>query len=83
MFRDKETHNINFPNFQKMTEIEIVKGKNILEKEFNELKGKSDYLLIKNPKERKAFLINELKNLKESKNVVDDSIININQDINP
>ena len=50
-------------------------------KEFNELKGKSDYLLIKNPKERKAFLINELKNLKESKNVVDDSIININQDI--
>ena len=50
-------------------------------KEFNELKGKSDYLLIKNPKERKAFLINELKNLKESKNDVDDSIININQDI--
>jgi hypothetical protein len=49
--------------------------------EFNELKGKSDYLLIKKPKERKAFLINELKNLKESKNVVDDSIININQDI--
>ena len=50
-------------------------------KEFNELKGKSDYLLIKNPKERKAFLINELKNLKESKNVLDDSIININQEI--
>ena len=50
-------------------------------KEFNELKGKSEYLLIKNPKERKAFLVNELKNLKESKNVVDDSIININQDI--
>ena len=53
----------------------------IEKKEFNELKGKSDYLLIKNPKERKAFLMNELKNLKESKNVVDDSIININQDI--
>ena len=50
-------------------------------KEFNELKGKSDYLLIKNPKERKAFLVNELKNLKESKNVVDDSIITINNDI--
>ena len=50
-------------------------------KDFNELKGKSNYLLIKNPKERKAFLVNELKNLKESKNVVDDSIIRINQDI--
>lgn len=50
-------------------------------KEFNELKGKSNYLLIKNPKERKAFLINELKSLKESKNVLDDSIININQEI--
>ena len=50
-------------------------------KEFNELKGKSDYLLIKNPKERKAYLVTELKNLKESKNVVDDSIININKEI--
>ena len=48
-------------------------------KEFNELKGKSNYLLIKNPKERKAYLVTELKNLKESKNVVDDSIININK----
>ena len=51
-------------------------------KEFNELKGKSNYLLIKNPKERKAYLVTELKNLKESKNVVDDSIININKEIN-
>ena len=50
-------------------------------KEFNELKGKSNYLLIKNPKERKAYLVTELKNLKESKNVVDDSIININKEI--
>ena len=50
-------------------------------KEFNELKGKSNYLLIKNPKERKAYLLNELKNLKESKNVVDDAIININKEI--
>ena len=53
----------------------------IEKKEFNELKGKSDYLLIKNPKERKAFLMNELKTLKESKKVVDDSIITINDDI--
>ena len=50
-------------------------------KEFNELKGKSNYLLIKNPKERKAYLVTELKNLKEGKNVVDDSIININKEI--
>ena len=50
-------------------------------KEFNELKGKSNYLLIKNPKERKAYLVTEIKNLKESKNVVDDSIININKEI--
>ena len=50
-------------------------------KEFNELKGKSNYLLIKNPKERKAYLVTELKNLKESKNVVDDSIIDINKEI--
>ena len=50
-------------------------------KEFNELKGKSNYLLIKNPKERKAYLVTELKNLKESKNVVDDSIITINKEI--
>ena len=49
-------------------------------KEFNELKGRSNYLLIKNPKERKAYLLTELKNLKESKNVVDDAIININKD---
>ena len=50
-------------------------------KEFNELKGKSNYLLIKNPKERKAYLVTELKNLKESKNVVDEAIININKEI--
>ena len=50
-------------------------------KEFNELKSRSDYLLIKNPKERKAFLVNELKSLKETKNVIEDSIININKDI--
>ena len=50
-------------------------------KEFNELKGRSNYLLIKNPKERKAYLLTELKNLKESKNVVDDAIININKEI--
>jgi len=50
-------------------------------KEFNELKGKSNYLLIKNPTERKAYLVAELKNIKESKNMVDDSIINISQDI--
>ena len=31
-------------------------------KEFNELKGKSNYLLINKSKERKTFLINELKN---------------------
>ncbi len=53
----------------------------IQKKEFNELKGKSNYLLIKNPNERKAYLVTELKNLKESKNVVDDSIININKEI--
>ena len=50
-------------------------------KEFNELKGRSNYLLIKNPKERKAYLLTELKNLKESKNVVDDAIINIHKEI--
>ena len=50
-------------------------------KGFNELKGKSNYLLIKNPTERKAYLVAELKNIKESKNMVDDSIINISQDI--
>ena len=31
-------------------------------KEFNELKGKSNYLLINKSNERKTFLINELKN---------------------
>jgi len=50
-------------------------------KEFNEMKGRSNYLLIKNPKERKAYLLTELKSLKESKNVVDDAIININKEI--
>ena len=81
----------NLRNQKKYTMKEWTNAKNGIEaleneisnekKEFNELKGKSDYLLIKSPKERKAFLVNELKNLKESKNVVDDSIININQDI--
>ena len=50
-------------------------------KEFNELKGKSNYLLIKDPKERKAYLLTELKTLKESKNIIDDAIININKEI--
>ena len=81
----------NLRNQKKYTMKEWTNAKNGIEaleneisnekKEFNELKGKSDYLLIKSPKERKAFLVNELKNLRESKNVVDDSIININQDI--
>ena len=62
--------------------IEVLENDLINQKEeFNELKGKSNYLLIKNPKERKAYLVTELKNLKESKNVVDDSIININKEI--
>ena len=62
--------------------IEVLENDLITQKkEFNELKGKSNYLLIKNPKERKAYLVTELKNLKESKNVVDDSIININKEI--
>ena len=81
----------NLRNQKKYTMKEWTNAKNGIEaleneisnekKEFNELKGKSDYLLIKSPKERKAFLVNELKNLRESKNVVDDSIININKDI--
>ena len=62
--------------------IEVLENDLIAQKkEFNELKGKSNYLLIKNPKERKAYLVTELKNLKESKSVVDDSIININKEI--
>ena len=62
--------------------IEVLENDLITQKkEFNELKGKSNYLLIKNPKERKAYLVTELKNLKESKSVVDDSIININKEI--
>ena len=61
--------------------IEVLENDLIAQKkEFNELKGKSNYLLIKNPKERKAYLVTELKNLKESKSVVDDSIININKE---
>ena len=61
----KETHNINFPNFQKMTEIEIVKGKNILEKEFNELKDNTNNINIK-----KFKLYKDPKELKE-KNIAD------------
>ena len=62
--------------------IEVLENDLIAQKkEFNELKGKSNYLLIKNPKERRAYLVTELKNLKESKSVVDDSIININKEI--
>ena len=62
--------------------IEVLENDLIAQKkEFNELKGKSNYLLIKNPKERKAYLVTELKNLKESKSVVDDSIISINKEI--
>ena len=62
--------------------IEVLENDLIAQKkEFNELKGKSNYLLIKNPKERKAYLVTELKSLKESKSVVDDSIININKEI--
>ena len=62
--------------------IEALENELITEKKkFNELKGKSEYLLINNPKERKAFLVNELNNLKESKKVLDDSIITINNDI--
>ena len=34
----KKTHKINHPNLEKMTEIEIIKGKNLLEQEFNEFK---------------------------------------------
>ena len=63
----KKTHKYKFPNFEKMTEINIVKGKNILEKEindFNDLKENnsniSKYRLYKDPCELKKKNMNDL-----------------------
>ena len=54
----KKTHKFNYPNFEKMTEIDIIKGKNILEQEFNEFKentniNNTQFKLYKDPKELK------------------------------
>ena len=54
----KKTHKFNYPNFEKMTEIDIIKGKNILEQEFNEFKenqsiNNNQFKLYKDPKELK------------------------------
>ena len=63
----KKTHKYKFPNFEKMTEINIVKGKNILEQEindFNDLKENnsniSKYRLYKDPCELKKKNMNDL-----------------------
>ena len=54
----KKTHKFNYPNFEKMTEIDIIKGKNILEQEFSEFKentniNNTQFKLYKDPKELK------------------------------
>ena len=52
-----------------------------IKKEFNELKGKTNYLLISNPKERKAYISSEIKKLTQNKSTVTDSILNMDQNI--
>lgn len=61
----KKTHQFKYPNFEKMAEIEMIKGKNILEQEFSyfsDLKenNKNKYRIYKDPLELKKKYVKDL-----------------------
>ena len=61
----KKTHKFNYPDFEKMTEIDIIKGKNILEQEFNDFKDSTNtnsnqFKIYKDPKELKEKNVTDL-----------------------
>jgi hypothetical protein len=61
----KKTHKFNYPDFEKITEIDIIKGKNILEQEFNDFKDNTNtnsnqFKIYKDPKELKEKNVTDL-----------------------
>ena len=49
---------------------------------YNEQKGKSEYILLKSPSERKAFLSSEIQKLTTLKKSIDNSIVDMQNEIN-
>ena len=52
------------------------------QKQYNETKGKSEYILLKSPNERKAFLSSEIQKLTALKQSVDNSIVEMQSELN-